>query len=79
MLNAFRRWFPQEKTAKRNEFIQSKKSYMENDFREVVVLRPLFCYQDEEWYFLDFFIVPINEKYCSDIVDVVPITGYTTV
>ena len=29
--------FPQKRTAKRNE-----KSYMRNDFREVVILRPLF-------------------------------------
>lgn len=34
---------------------------------------------DEEWYLLDFYIVPINEKYYSANVDIVPIIGYTTI
>lgn len=31
------------------------------------------------WYLPDFCIVPINEKYYSESVDIVPIIGYTTV
>lgn len=33
----------------------------------------------ENWYLPGFYIVPINGKYYSDAVDIVPIIGYTTV
>ena len=32
--------------------------------------------RESQWYLLDFFIVPINTKYYSDSVVIVPIMGY---